>query len=409
MRLLPPTISARLDPGWLYVAAGVAMAALVVLVPTHRDLSHIRSHLARLEADDAKLGRLLAAHAALLTEVETPDEALVRRLAALQLNLVRDGEQPVLLARETPADVTAWIDRAVAVAGDAGADAGRIGGPRPSAAVAAAAGHTLRRTPVAGDPRPADCDRAAAVAPDTGDRSWLERVATGRARLWCLGAAAMVVFIGLLLGPSRAAPKNGTRFAAGGAGEGAETPRKDVRGRVDNRLPAAYARSAGDGGRRTCAEHPTASNETDRAQGMIATECHTMPRTPRAAETRPDMGWDTMERGDDHEQVCLAATEDADADLGARNVGADALDASAAAAPAGGRNACRPGDVIDGGDEDVEEDEDADFDDDDDEEYEDDEDLEFDDDEEYEDDDDFDDDDEEFEEEEAEYAEEEDV
>jgi hypothetical protein len=408
MRVLPSTISARLDPGWLYVAAGAAMAALVVLVPTHRDLASIRSHLARLEADDAKLCRLLAAHAALLEEVETPDDALVRRLAALQLNLVRDGEEPVLLARETPADVTAWIDRAVAASGGAGADQGHRSGPPPDAPVAAAAGHRLGRIPVADDPRPADHDRAA-VAPDTGDRSWLERVAAGRARLWCLGAAALVVFIGLLLGPSRPAPRNGTRFAEGAAGEGAPPPRVDVRGRVDNRSAAAYARSAGDGGRRTCAEHPTASNETDRAQGMIATECHTTPRTPRAAETGPDMGWDTMEEGDDHEQVCLAATEDADADFGARDARADAIDPSAAAAAAGGRSASRPWDVIDGGDEDIDEDEDADFDDDDDEEYEDDEDLEFDDDEEYEDDEDFEDDDDEFEEEDAEYADDEDL
>ena len=111
MPRLTPTI--RLDAGWLYVLAGLALCAAGILVPARRDLEDLRRQRDRL-ADERAIGDERAhAYETFLRLLEEDDPALIRRLAAAQLNLVPADETPVLMAASRTATVTKWIDENV--------------------------------------------------------------------------------------------------------------------------------------------------------------------------------------------------------------------------------------------------------------------------------------------------------
>ncbi len=153
----------RLDPGWLYVAAGLALCAAAVLVPAQRKLEAMRDQERRL-ADQAALGRArLEAHADFLRQLQEKDPRLIRRLAAAQLNLVPAGETPVLVASSRADPVTKWIEDGL---------------PRPGAA---ASGSPPRRT-------------------------LLARLTGGRGRLWLIAAGMVAIFTGLLVDGRGAKP-----------------------------------------------------------------------------------------------------------------------------------------------------------------------------------------------------------
>jgi hypothetical protein len=157
MPRLTPTI--RLDAGWLYVLAGLALCAAGVLVPARRDLEDLRCQRDAL-ADERSIGdERVHAYETFLRLLEEDDPALIRRLAAAQLNLVPADETPVLMAASRTATVTKWIDENVQT-------------------------------------------RRAEVAP--APVTLLGRLVGGRGRLWVLGAGIVVVFVGLLLDDIRA-------------------------------------------------------------------------------------------------------------------------------------------------------------------------------------------------------------
>ena len=92
-----------IDPGWLFVAAGLVMCAAVILIPAGSRLEGLREQLPRLEREEALLLARLRAHANFLDELDRGDPPLVRRLAAAQFNVVSAGERPVLVARSSSA------------------------------------------------------------------------------------------------------------------------------------------------------------------------------------------------------------------------------------------------------------------------------------------------------------------
>ena len=150
-------IPALLDPGWLFVMAGLAMCAAVIIIPAEHSLQAMRQQVGQLKEEESLLAARLSAHASFLDELRRGEPALVRRLAAAQLNLVPEGERPVLLVRSASVSVEDWIERTV-------------------------------RDETAASPRPA--------------RSVLAMLTEGPQRLWVLGGSILSVFIGLLIGPS---------------------------------------------------------------------------------------------------------------------------------------------------------------------------------------------------------------
>lgn len=171
---------ALLDPGWLFIIAGLAMCAAAIIVPAQTDLGQLRQQLGELEEEEAMLAARLRAHAGFLDDLHRGDSALVKRLAAAQLNVVPEGERPVLLVRSASASVADWIEA------------------------------TVREQPLA---RPESSSSA------------LGRLTEGPQRLWLLGGSVFSVFVGLLLSPSasrRRASQPSVREPAGSVQEAEE-------------------------------------------------------------------------------------------------------------------------------------------------------------------------------------------
>ncbi|MHC4414448.1 MAG: hypothetical protein ACYS0G_04110 [Planctomycetota bacterium] len=144
----------RLDPGWLFVVAGLAVCAAWLLVPAQQDLNALRRQVARLSEQEAASWARLNAQAEFLRQLDQDDPALVRRLAAAQLNLMPAGETPVLLASSRTAQVTDWIDATV---------------------------------------------EAPSPAPDRETETLLCRLTSGPYSLWVLAAGVLGVLMGLVL------------------------------------------------------------------------------------------------------------------------------------------------------------------------------------------------------------------
>ncbi len=147
----------RLDPGWLFIIGGLVLCIAGILLPAQRNLESLQRQRAQLHHEEAILQRQLAARETLLRDIDRRQPALIRRLAASQLNLVPHDEEPVLVASALNADIISWVDAIV--------DA----------------------TPV----------NHLASADST-----LSRIMSGRHRLWFLMGGVVSVFVGLLLDPS---------------------------------------------------------------------------------------------------------------------------------------------------------------------------------------------------------------
>lgn len=86
---------APLDPGWLFLLAGLALLAAAVLIPAQQDLADARWRRdAALAHEQNRLERL-ARYEQYLAAIERNDPALVSSLAASQLGLVTKGGEPV--------------------------------------------------------------------------------------------------------------------------------------------------------------------------------------------------------------------------------------------------------------------------------------------------------------------------
>ena len=69
-----------LDPGWLFLAAGLAMFVAVTLIPAHRDAHQLREQLTQLRAEEQYAYDRLRAYSTFLDEMDAPDAAMIRRL-----------------------------------------------------------------------------------------------------------------------------------------------------------------------------------------------------------------------------------------------------------------------------------------------------------------------------------------
>jgi hypothetical protein len=146
----------QFDPGWLFILAGLAVCAAGVLLPAQSDLEALQRQFHQLQSEENRAYARLKAHADFMDQVDRADPALVRRLAAAQLNMVPEGDTPVLLAASSSSPVTSWIENTIEL---------DIRPPKPA--------------PV----------------------STLGRWANGPQRLWFFGAGIMSVFVGLILSP----------------------------------------------------------------------------------------------------------------------------------------------------------------------------------------------------------------
>ena len=147
----------RIDPGWLFVVGGLVLCVAGILLPAQRDLDDLRRQRAELRHEEAILQGRLAARGVFLQELDRRQPALIRRLAASQLNLVPQGEEPVLVSSSLNEDIISWVDA------------------------------TAQTMPTE------EIHRA---------NSTLSRLMTGRYRLWLLTAGVVSAFLGLLLDPS---------------------------------------------------------------------------------------------------------------------------------------------------------------------------------------------------------------
>ncbi len=149
----------RFDPGWLFLVPGIALLMACVLIPARHDLDGLQRNVDRMAAETHHAAARLEAYDRFFADLDDRDPALVRRLAAGQLNLVEADATPLMVSTALVAPVSDWIERTVP--------------PRPA-----------YRTP------------------DPASPSTLTRWAMGRGRLWVIGAGTMAIFVGLLLDPT---------------------------------------------------------------------------------------------------------------------------------------------------------------------------------------------------------------
>ncbi|MEE2907216.1 MAG: hypothetical protein VX527_05215 [Planctomycetota bacterium] len=149
------------DPGWLFVLVGLAMLASGMLLPAWRENQSLQHQLEHARSAEARIQGRLARSTMMLDQLHTDDE-VARRVTRADLNLLDPGDEPILRDLSSPSDVLQWLDASAQQADDLG--------PLNLASM--------------------------------GPRSTLEIMATGTRRLWFLGAGAMCLCIGLVLGPS---------------------------------------------------------------------------------------------------------------------------------------------------------------------------------------------------------------
>ncbi len=162
------------DPGWLFIAAGLAVCAAGVLLPAQADLRVLEEQLAVLQDEEARAYQRLAAHADFIDHVDRAEPEIIKRLAAAQLNLVPEGDRPVVLAASNAAPVTSWIDSTLST-----------------------------------DIRP----------PPFDPPSTLSRWANGPSRLWLFGGGIFAVFVGLLIAPESSRRRKQAIAAPSGVSE----------------------------------------------------------------------------------------------------------------------------------------------------------------------------------------------
>ena len=95
---------ADLDPGWLFLLAGIGVIAATVLLPAIDELSQARVQRDRAVALYENRGLRNTRYQAYLTALEGEEPALVAALAATQLNQIPEDRQLVL---EPPDPATA--------------------------------------------------------------------------------------------------------------------------------------------------------------------------------------------------------------------------------------------------------------------------------------------------------------
>ena len=151
-----------LDPGWPWLLAGALLLVSAGVIPSEQHLAREQQAVLELEAERDRLRRISETYARFLTEIGRGDETVVRRLAAAQLGIIPEGHEPIAILSGVSDPPTRWIERAA------------LSVEEPT-------------TPT--------------LEPGNGN-SLLLTLLTGTGQLWIFGAALLLIFIGLLLGPS---------------------------------------------------------------------------------------------------------------------------------------------------------------------------------------------------------------
>ncbi|MDA0802563.1 MAG: hypothetical protein O2819_02245 [Planctomycetota bacterium] len=166
----------RIDPGWLFLSAGLLLIGASVLVPQEGRLHELREQLVVMERLEEYGERRVAAYDGFVAAVERADPAVIRRLAASQLRVIEPGYERVAEAASASEPVSSWVDAAVP-------------------------------TPWVESEAPPD--------------SLLARWTAGRHQFWMGGLGAFSTFIGLVMGSEQ--PRRRRRSGAGGGLLGDET------------------------------------------------------------------------------------------------------------------------------------------------------------------------------------------
>jgi hypothetical protein len=90
-----------LDSGWLYVLAGIALLAAVVILPAMDELAEVRLQRDRALAIEQHKSLRLKSYETYLGAVEREEPALVMALAASQLNQIPQGRTLIVDFPET--------------------------------------------------------------------------------------------------------------------------------------------------------------------------------------------------------------------------------------------------------------------------------------------------------------------
>lgn len=154
MRLTKPVVV--VDPGWLFIVAGLTMIAVAMLIPPQMQLHELQQKVAALRLSEHRSHERLRAYSDFLATLEEEDEVLIKRLVAAQLNLIPRDEVPVLVAASAAEPVTTWIESTV---------------------------------------------RVPSLAPSEFPQTRLVDLVTGPDRQWVLGGSCVCLFMGILLGP----------------------------------------------------------------------------------------------------------------------------------------------------------------------------------------------------------------
>lgn len=159
----------RLDPGWLFLIAGLVTLSLTVLIPAQHDLDIALWQRERAAAIERHRQERIDHYAAYLKALDQSDDAVTLSLAATQLNM-----SPVNLV-PLPGQVT-----------------------QDPTGVSASIFPHLEPAPPALPPKPVVSARSSTLA------RW---TINDRSRLWMLAAGVLCVLIGLLPGARAAAPR----------------------------------------------------------------------------------------------------------------------------------------------------------------------------------------------------------
>jgi hypothetical protein len=175
----------RLDPGWLFVLAGLVLIAATALIPAQRELAVAHWHRDRALAVEAHHRQRVTNYQAYFHALERNDDTVVLSLAATQLN--RSPETRVPLSE--PVDIT------------------RVTGSvfpqlEPPPLVEPAPPAHYARAQALSDARANELRTGQPVAPELlmdPRESTLERWATDdRLRLWLFAGGVLCLLIGLL-------------------------------------------------------------------------------------------------------------------------------------------------------------------------------------------------------------------
>lgn len=147
----------RFGPSWLFVLAGLALCAAGILIPAQSDLQDLQNQRDQLLHEEIVLDQRIEGRAQFLDQFQKQNPALIKRLAASQLNLIPSDGTPVLIAPSVTDPVESWVDA------------------------------TINTEPI---------QSRATI------QSTLSQLAQGRYRLWLLASGVVCAFAGLLLDPS---------------------------------------------------------------------------------------------------------------------------------------------------------------------------------------------------------------